>query len=65
VLLVCFWLVFGEDLVGGLGPGQWVAALVPAVDEGADLGAEVLDGVEWTAGCFSDSACFLASGCLR
>ena len=50
---------------GGLGPGQWVAALVPAVDEGADLGAEVLDGGEWTAGCFSDSACFLASGCLR
>lgn len=44
--LVCFWLVFGEDLVGGLGPGEWVAALVPAVDEGADLGVEVLDGGE-------------------
>ena len=39
-------MVFGEDLVGGLGPGEWVAALVPAVDEGADLGVEVLDGGE-------------------
>ena len=46
MLIVCFWLVFGEDLVGGLGPGEWVAALVPAVDEGADLGVEVLDGGE-------------------
>lgn len=46
MLLVCFWLAFGEDLVGGLGPGEWVAALVPAVDEGADLGVEVLDGGE-------------------
>lgn len=46
MLLVCFWLAFGEDLVGGLGPGEWVVALVPAVDEGADLGVEVLDGGE-------------------
>ena len=46
MLLVCFWLAFGEDLVGGLGPGEWVTALVPAVDEGADLGVEVLDGDE-------------------
>lgn len=46
MLLVCFWLAFGEDLVGGLGPGEWVAALVLAVDEGADLGVEVLDGGE-------------------
>ena len=61
MLLVCFWLAFGEDLVGGLGPGEWVAALVPAVDEGADLGVEVLDGGEdssadgHTADC--DTAC--------
>ena len=46
MLLVCFWLAFGEGLVGGLGPGEWVAVLVPAVDEGADLGVEVLDGGE-------------------
>ena len=46
MLLVCFWLAFGEDLVGGLGPGEWVTALVPAVDEGADLGVEVLNGGE-------------------
>lgn len=25
-----------QDLVGGLGPGEGVAAAVPAVDEGAD-----------------------------
>jgi hypothetical protein len=31
----------GEDLVGGLGPGEGVGAVVPAVDEGADLGVEV------------------------
>ena len=46
MLLVCFLLVFGEDLAGGLGPGEWVAVLVPAVDEGADLGVEVFDGGE-------------------
>jgi len=31
----------GEDLVGGLGPGEGVGAVVPAIDEGADLGVEV------------------------
>jgi hypothetical protein len=35
------WL--GEDFVGGLGPGEWLAAFVPAVDEGLDGGDEVLD----------------------
>lgn len=27
-----------RDLFGGLGPGEWVGAVVPAVDVGADLG---------------------------
>ncbi|WP_190867580.1 Scr1 family TA system antitoxin-like transcriptional regulator, partial [Actinomadura sp. RB99] len=27
---------FGDDLVGVFGPGEWFAAVVPAVDEGAD-----------------------------
>lgn len=31
------------DLVGGPGPGEGVAALVPALDEGADRGDELLD----------------------
>jgi hypothetical protein len=41
------WTVgFGEDLLGGLGPDERVGAVVPAVDEGADLGVEVFDGLE-------------------
>ena len=37
------WAAFREYLVGGLGPGEGVAAVVPAVDEGLDGGDEVLD----------------------
>ena len=33
----------GDDLVGGLGPDEGLAAIVPAVDEDADRGNEVLD----------------------
>ena len=33
----------GDDLVGGLGPDEGVAAVVPAVDEVADRGDEVFD----------------------
>lgn len=32
-----------EDLVGGLGPDEGMAAVVSAVDEGPDLGVEVPD----------------------
>jgi hypothetical protein len=35
------WLL--EDLVGGLGPDEGMAAVVPPGDELADLGFEVLD----------------------
>src|SRR4051794_16304555 len=34
---------------GGLGPEEWVGAVVPAVDEGADLGVEFVDGAEGAA----------------
>jgi hypothetical protein len=37
------WAGFREYLVGGLGPGERVAAVAPAVDEGLDGGDEVLD----------------------
>jgi len=37
---------FREGLFGGLGPDEWVGSVVPAVDEGADLGVEVADGAE-------------------
>src|SRR5438552_8864863 len=40
---------FREYLVGGLGPGERVAAVVPAVDEGLDGGDEVLDRGEAAA----------------
>ena len=40
---------FGEDLGGGFGPDERVFALVPAVDEGADLDDEVADGGEGAA----------------
>jgi hypothetical protein len=41
---------FLEDLIGGLGPDERVGAVVvPAVDEAADLGVELLDGAERAA----------------
>src|SRR5271154_5074866 len=43
------WAAFREYLVGGLGPGEGVAAVVPAVDEGLDRGDEVLDRGEAAA----------------
>jgi hypothetical protein len=33
----------GDDFVGGLGPGEGLAALVPAVDEVPDGGGQVFD----------------------
>ena len=33
-----------EDLVGGLGPYEWLGVLVPGVDPSADLGVELSDG---------------------
>jgi hypothetical protein len=38
-----------EDLVGSFGPDERVCAVVPAVDERADLGVEVADGPEGAA----------------
>ena len=38
--------VVGDDLIGVLGPGEWVGAVVRAVDADADGGLEVLDAVE-------------------
>jgi hypothetical protein len=40
---------FLEDLVGSFGPDEGVAAVVPAGDEGADLGVEVFDVDEGSA----------------
>src|ERR1700712_866726 len=40
-LLKYFTSGFGEDLVGCFGPDEWSAALVPAGDQGPDLGVEV------------------------
>jgi hypothetical protein len=48
----CYWwaateVVYGllcQDLVGGLGPDEVLAAVVPTVDEGPDLDHEVSDG---------------------
>ncbi len=37
---------FLDDVLGGHGPDEGVLALVPAVDEGAELRVEVLDGLE-------------------
>src|SRR3954471_23135069 len=37
------WGCVVEDVVGGLGPGEGLAAVVPAVDESADGGGEVFD----------------------
>lgn len=48
-----------EDLVGGLGPHERVGALVPALDEAAEFGVEVLDGLEDAAAdglAFDDTA---------
>ena len=36
----------GEDFVGDFGPGQGVAAVVPAGDESPDRGNELGDAVE-------------------
>ena len=33
-----------EDLVGGLGPGEWLWVVVPVLDPGADVVFEVRDG---------------------
>lgn len=38
-----------QDLVGGLGPDERLAAFVVAVDKGADRGDEVPDGVKGAA----------------
>src|SRR5881394_4352583 len=43
------WAAFREYLVGGLGPCEGVAAVVPPVDEGLDGGDEVLDRGEAAA----------------
>ena len=45
----CWTVGFGQDLFCGLGPGEGVCAFVPAVDVGAELGVEVLDGCERAA----------------
>jgi hypothetical protein len=43
-------LAFREDLAGGLGRDEEVrSAVVPVVDEGADLGVEFLEGAEGAA----------------
>jgi hypothetical protein len=39
----------GWDFVGGLGPGEGVAAVAPAVDEGAARCDELFDVVEGPA----------------
>jgi hypothetical protein len=39
----------GEDLTGGLGPGERLATVVPAVGEPADRGCELADGAERAA----------------
>ena len=33
-----------EDLVGGLGPGEWLWVVVPVLDPGADVVFEVGNG---------------------
>jgi hypothetical protein len=43
------WAALREYLVGGLGPGKGVAAIVPPVDEGLDRGDQVLDRGEAAA----------------
>ncbi len=43
------WASFGEYFVGGLGPDEGLAAVVTALDEGADLGDEVFDRSEGAA----------------
>jgi len=39
----------GQDLIGRLGPGERLAALVPAIAEPADRADELLDAGEVTA----------------
>src|SRR6266516_829304 len=43
------WFAMREYLIGGLGPGEGMAAVVPAVDEVLDGGDEVLDRGEAAA----------------
>jgi hypothetical protein len=43
------WAAFRKYLVGGLGPDEGVAAVIPAVDEGLDGGDEVGDRGEAAA----------------
>ena len=38
-----------QDLLGGLGPDEGVAAVAPAVDERADVGVELADGAKGAA----------------
>jgi len=44
-----FTVDLGQDLVGGRGPNERVSAIVPAVDEGADLGVQLAHGAEGAA----------------
>jgi len=39
----------GQDRIGGLGPGEGVATVVPALDEAADRCHEFLDAGERSA----------------
>ena len=43
------WFAGVEDVVGGFGPGEGLAAVVVAVDEAADGGGEVFDAGEAAA----------------
>jgi hypothetical protein len=60
--LKLFTVGFRQDLVGGPGPDEGLAAVVPAVDEGPDLDHEVKDAVpqllklEHTGMCYAVSA---------
>jgi hypothetical protein len=44
-------MAFLEDLDGGLGPGEGMCPVIPAVYEGAALGVEIPDG---SAGAAAD-----------
>jgi hypothetical protein len=43
-----------KDLLGGLGPDERFAAVVPAVDEGSDRGDEVVDRTPRSRRALSD-----------
>jgi hypothetical protein len=47
--LSCLTVGFLENLVGGLGPDEGVAAVLPAVDEGTDLDHQLADRGEGAA----------------